>query len=149
MHFRVLWLAIVIGLSASPSFGALGDSIEEAFKRYGGGGERIYFSQSEGRRIETIRWDHWFSPDIEVSFDNGVAYRVRVVGNLGPSKWNYYLEVSAQDRKWTLFHWSAEDDGLPVEWKRDDGARARYSNKTLDIVDSHHKDLDVGAGLPR
>jgi len=120
-----------------PALAALGDSMDAAFKRYGSDGQRVRFYVWEGHRADVVRWDHWFSPDIEVSFDNGVAFRVRIEGDINPSKWEYYLQMNAQGEKWTLLKWSAGTD-TPVEWRRQDGAHAIYFQKVFSFFDNHH-----------
>ena len=137
---RVLAPVCLILFSVSPAWSALGDSIETVFKSYGSGGERIYFAQSAEYRRETIRWAHIFSPDIVVFFENGIAYRVRVDGNLSPSKWNYYLEANASGHRWTLTNW-VEGDHPRAEWRRDDGAQAYYAFQVMDLIDAPHANV--------
>ena len=147
-----LLFALALGVSlTSRSAAALGDSMEAAFKRYGTDGQRVHFYLWEGHRADVVRWDHWFSPDVEVSFDNGVAFRVRIDGDLSPSKWDYYLQMNAQGQKWALISWSAGSDA-PVEWRRADGAHAVYFRRVFRFFDDHHpeaRERELGVRRPQ
>lgn len=134
-----LCLLALMPFSVSRSFGALGDSTEEAFKRYGTNGQRVQFHLKEGHRLEVIRWDHWFSPNIEVSCDNGMVYQVRIEGSFSPAKWEIYLQMNSKGQKWTLLNWSSGD--APVEWRRDDGARAYYFRDVFQFYAPNHPEL--------
>lgn len=145
IRLRLLLLALS-ACAVSQSFGALGDSIDAAFKRYGNGGQRVHYSVWEGHKKEVIRWDHWFSPNIEVSFDNGTAFRVRIEGNITPSKWDYYLQMNSQGQKWTLLTWSAGEDS-PAEWRREDGAHALYFQRVFHFFNKHDPEVQEPPNL--
>ena len=144
---RVPLCLALTALSVSRSFGALGDSLEEAFKRYGADGQRVQFHVSAGHRTEVIRWAHMFSPDIEVHFDNGIAIRVRIEGNVSPPKWDFYLKMNAKGQKWNLLNWSS-GEYAPAEWRRDDGARAYYFRRVFEFFGANHPELQP-PGPPR